>query len=93
VFTNPVVGVGMASADESAMMGMSTLADYLALGCTDYSGSLGIQKMPEGYALLLDPDGAYFTWVHIASGAESCIHWNKWAIWRGAHKHATGETK
>lgn len=67
---------------------MSTIADYENMGCTDYTNRLGIQHMPEGYALLLDPDGAYFSWVHLASDTESCIHWNKWAVWKGAWNHS-----
>jgi hypothetical protein len=46
--------------------------------------NLGIQKMPDGYSLMLDDDGQYFYWERARDGATSVIHWNKWAVWRGA---------
>lgn len=53
-------------------------------GCDVIDHSLGIQKMPEGYHLMLDADGMYFFWMEEATGRESVIHWNKWAVYRGA---------
>jgi hypothetical protein len=32
---------------------------------------------------MLDDDEAFFVWVR-DDGVESVIHWNKWAVWRGA---------
>lgn len=61
---------------------------YLDCGCADMSYSLGIQKMPEGYALMLDADGMFFFWMHKDTGRESDIHWSKWAVYRGAKAHA-----
>ena len=52
-------------------------------GCRRVDQSLGIQKMPEGYALMLDADEMYYFWLR-HDGAESCIHWNKWAVRKGA---------
>lgn len=59
------------------------VADYEAGGCRRTDKSLGIQKMPPGYALMLDPDELYFFWL-CEDGTESSIHWNKWAIRKGA---------
>lgn len=57
---------------------------YLSCGCEIMDYSLGIQKMPEGYHLMLDADGMYFFWMERATGRESSIDWDKWAVWRGA---------
>jgi hypothetical protein len=51
--------------------------------CRRVDDSLGIQKMPFGYALMLDADEMYFYWLRY-DGLESSQHWNKWAIFRGA---------
>jgi hypothetical protein len=53
------------------------------LGCTHADRMLGFQKMPDGYSLMLDADQMYFFWLR-HDGAESVIHWNKWAVRRGA---------
>lgn len=50
----------------------------------DVSRALGRCKMPVGYTLL-QLDSGHFMWRHEESDDESCIHWNKWAIYRGAH--------
>lgn len=44
---------------------------------------LGFQKMPEGYALMLNSDKSHFYWVRY-DGIESSIHWDMWAVYRGA---------
>lgn len=67
------------------------VAGYESHGCQRADKSLGIQTMPEGYALMLDADEMYFFWLH-ESGAESVIHWNKWAIRKGACVHAALQT-
>lgn len=59
-------------------------AGMIACGCEDWSDRLGIQKMPEGYALMLDADGMFFFWCELATGRCSVSHWNKWAVYRGA---------
>ena len=53
-------------------------------GCEDVSRTLGIKAMPEGYALLLNADQSHFFWMEKSTGRESSIHWNKWAVYRGA---------
>lgn len=63
------------------------VAEDRALGCSDRSASLGIRTMPPGYALMLDADEAYFYWLR-HDGASSDIHWNKWAVYRGAWANA-----
>lgn len=63
---------------------------YLDCGCRDVSDSLGIQKMPTGYALMLDADEMFYFWFELASGAESSIHWNRWAVYRGAVRRSQG---
>jgi alpha-tubulin suppressor-like RCC1 family protein len=50
--------------------------------------SLGIQKMPDGYSLMLDSDGMFYFWCERATGRISEIHWNKWAVYRGAKRDA-----
>jgi len=49
----------------------------------DASYSLGFCKMPEGYRLI-QIDSGHYMWRHEESDAESCIHWNKWAVYHGA---------
>ena len=56
----------------------------------DVSNSLGIQKMPEGYKLMLNADESHFYWER-QDGAESCVDWNKWRVWRGAMKDAAAQ--
>jgi hypothetical protein len=70
---------------------MSHPDDYawlLETGCQDVSSSLGFQKMPDGYSLLLDADQMFYFWIHKPTGVSSVIHWNKWAAYRGAKTHA-----
>jgi hypothetical protein len=67
---------------------MSRVADYESMGCRRVDKSLGIQSMPHGYALMLDADEMYFFWLREADGAESVVHWNKWAVRKGALLHA-----
>jgi hypothetical protein len=50
-------------------------------GCVDYSKRLGIVTLPAGYALMLNSDGSHFFYARW-DGAESCEHWNKWAVYR-----------
>lgn len=62
------------------------IREYVESGCFDVSDSLGIQKMPKGYALMLNADQTQFFWI--STKAESCISWDKWAAYRGAKKDA-----
>ncbi len=57
---------------------------FLDCGCEIMDHSLGIQKMPEGYHLMLDQDGMYFFWFEIETGRESAIYWDKWAVYKNA---------
>lgn len=52
-------------------------------GCHLMNHALGIQQMPEGYALMLDGDEMYYYFLR-QDGKESPIHWNRWAIYRWA---------
>ena len=61
----------------------SHVLDHVDLGCHEMSHSLGIQAMPEGYALMLNRDKTHFYWLR-HDGIESCICWDKWAVYRGA---------
>lgn len=54
---------------------------YLDQGCIDYSARLGIVSIPDGYALLLNSDHSHFFYIK-PEGYESCIHWDKWAVYR-----------
>jgi predicted DNA-binding WGR domain protein len=53
----------------------------------DVSNSLGIRQMPTGYALMINNDMTHFYWLK-TDGTESCISWDKWAVYRGAVKHS-----
>lgn len=57
------------------------MADY-PLDCTD---RLGIQKMPPGYRLW-QLDSGHYLW-ELNDRTESAIHWDRWAIYRGAWNH------
>jgi hypothetical protein len=54
----------------------------------DVSNSLGIKKMPGGYALMLNNDQTHYYWLRLGDELESDIHWDKWAVWRGAVEHS-----
>ena len=56
---------------------------HIELGCSNMGNSLGIQKMPRGYALMLNRDQTHFYWLR-HDGKESQICWDKWAVYRGA---------
>lgn len=55
--------------------------DHTDIGSTQCY--LGIQQMPKGYALMLNPDRTHYYYLR-EDGIESCIHWNKWAVYRSA---------
>lgn len=63
------------------------VAEDVSIGCVDMSGSLGIRKMPEGYALMLNPDRTHFYGLR-HDGVETGIDWDKWAIYRWAKADA-----
>ena len=65
---------------------------YLNCGCEDVSHCLGFQSMPDGYALMLDADQMYFFWMEKATGRESSIHHDRWAVRRGAISDAARRT-
>lgn len=65
---------------------------YLDSGCEDVSDCLSIQKMPEGFSLMLNADRSHFFWVERATGRESDIHWSKWAVYRGAKAFSEAKT-
>lgn len=56
----------------------------------DRTDSLGIQKMPPGYHLI-QLDSGHYIWDHPKTDTESCIHWDRWAIYRGAWAHYRDE--
>lgn len=58
----------------------------------DRTYSLGIAQMPEGYQLL-QLDSGHYMWRHDESDDESCIHWNKWAIYQSAKLDAAKRVK
>ena len=62
------------------------IIDHVSCGCLDMNHSLGIQQMPQGYALMLNPDHTHYYWLR-ADGMESVIDWNKWRVYRGAKKN------
>lgn len=44
---------------------------------------LGIKSMPDGYALMINPDRTHYYYVR-HDGAESMIHHDRWAVYRWA---------
>lgn len=67
-------------------------AFLLECGCEDWSNTLGIQKMPDGFALMLNADRSHFFLIDRATGRESAVHWDRWAVYRWA-KEAAAEAK
>jgi len=65
------------------------VADHERHGARRVDRSLGVQKMPDGFALMLDADEMYFYWLR-ADGRYGAEHWNKWAVRKGA-MHAFGQ--
>lgn len=63
----------------------SLIRDEEYIGSTCCNHSLGIQQMPIGYALMLNPDGTHYYGVKWTR-EESSEHWNKWAIYNWAKK-------
>ena len=60
------------------------LVEYrISNGCQDVTSSLGIQHMPNYYALMLDADGAMFFWVRW-DGVESITFADRWDAYRSA---------
>jgi hypothetical protein len=67
---------------------LKTLVDeYEARGCERRDSALGIQNMPQGYALMLDADRIYYFWLR-HDGAEGPVCWDKWWVRRGAFANA-----
>jgi len=56
---------------------------HVSGGCVDKSNSLGIRRMPDGYALMLNADYSHYYWLR-HDGEESVIHWDKWAVYKWA---------
>jgi hypothetical protein len=54
---------------------------HVACGAVDKSNSLGILRMPDGYALMLNADYTHYYWLRYDS-EESVIYWNKWDVYR-----------
>ena len=63
------------------------VAEHVQTGSYYASQSLGIQKMPQGYVLMLNSDRTHYYWLRW-DGRESDIHWSKWACYRGAKQDA-----
>lgn len=66
------------------------IADHENTG--SYVVSLGRAKIPLGYAVLANADGDHCYWV-CEDGRESCIHWDRWAVLRGAKADAERRLK
>ena len=58
----------------------------VGMGCVHCDKSLGFQKMPVGYALMLNQDKSHFFWLRF-DGLESNPDWDKWSVRRGAIKN------
>ena len=59
------------------------VAEHEKFGAHRMDRSLGIHRMPENFALMLDSDDLYFYWRY-ADGRYSTQDWNKWRVRRGA---------
>lgn len=62
------------------------IAEYEDSGCSDMSKSLGFQRMPKGYVLMLNSDRTHYFWI--TDSMESSINWDKWAVYSGAMAHS-----
>ena len=71
--------------EEIDMSILHHVLDHESAGSARCDDALGFVQMPDGYALMLNPDRTHFYWLR-EDGVESCIHWDKWATYRGA-KH------
>lgn len=60
---------------------------YPGTNTVDHTNRLGFAKMPSGYHLL-QLDSGHFMWFHPDRDTDSCIHWDKWAVYRGAFMDA-----
>ncbi|GEK48946.1 hypothetical protein PRZ61_10620 [Halomonas pacifica] len=65
---------------------LDIVLEHEATGSSRCDDMLGFVQMPDGYALMLNPDRTHFYWLN-EDGVESCIHWDKWAMYRGAKQH------
>lgn len=63
------------------------VSDHIMIGCLDVSKSLGMQYMPDGYALMINPDYTHFYWIN-SNGKESGLCWDKWQVYLGAKVHS-----
>lgn len=61
---------------------------YLNCGCRDVSHILGMRKMPEGYALMIDADDMFFFGMDKTTGVECNSTWDKWGVYRWAKSRA-----
>lgn len=61
--------------------------EHEALGATRCDKSLGIRKMPEGYALMLNRDESHYYWLKF-DGAEGSEAWDKWYVYHSANMNA-----
>ncbi len=68
---------------------LAAVEDHESAGSQRCDKCLGIVTMPEGFALMLEPDRMYFYWLRF-DGTESSYHWDKWAVYRGAKEAANG---
>lgn len=59
------------------------IKDHESVGSYHVGDSLGFCNMPEGYALMLNPDRTHYYWLRW-DGMESAICWDRWAVYRGA---------
>lgn len=77
----------MSEYENTSSTGEQSLAeairDHVLCGASDRSASLGFINMPEGYALMLNPDETHYYWLRF-DGAESPICWDRFAVYRGA---------
>lgn len=62
---------------------LKQVCDHEELRCTRADKSLGFQKMPEGYALMLNRDKSHYYWLKF-DGSEGFEAWDKWYVYHSA---------
>lgn len=65
----------------------SQVLEHEALGATRRDKSLGIRKMPEGYALMLNRDESHYYWLKF-DGSEGSEAWDKWYAYHSANMNS-----
>lgn len=77
---------------ESLKALQTLVTDYEVHGGERRDSALGVQNMPEGYALMLNADRTHYYWLR-HDGTEGPIDWDKWRVRRNAFANSKAELK